>query len=70
MQSLTNLIGALQHDYSFSVITTAYDLLSNEPYLSIKQNEWNNVSLPNIQNPIKVWYAGKGAFGEKDSTRT
>lgn len=59
VQSLTNLIGALQYDYSFSVITTAYDLLSNEPYPAINQNEWNNISLPNVQEQIKVWYAGK-----------
>ena len=57
VQSLTNLIGALQYDYSFSVITTAYDLLSNEPYPAINQNEWNNISLPNVQQQ-KVFLFG------------
>lgn len=59
VQSLVNLITALQNEYSFVVITTAFDLISHNPYDTVQQNRWNNVSLPNGAE-IKVWYAGKG----------
>lgn len=60
VQSLTNLIVALQQRYSFSVITTAYDLMSDLPYADVAQNSWNTVSLPKVNETIQVWYAGKG----------
>ncbi len=59
VQSLTNLIGALKNEYSFSVVTTAYDLLSEVPYDSIKLNSWNEVLIPGVQKKMKIWYAEK-----------
>lgn len=60
IQSLTNLVLALQNEFSFSVITTAYDLLSDRPYDSVIQNTWNEVQFPNYNGTLSVWYAGKG----------
>ncbi len=62
VQSLTNLMAALQNHYSFSVLTTAYDLMSDKPYDTVQQNSWNTICLPNMIEPVKVWYAGKSSL--------
>lgn len=60
MQSLTNLILTLEHFYDFSVLTTAYDLLSVQPYPNVKENSWNTVKLPGATTPLEVYFAGHG----------
>jgi glycosyltransferase involved in cell wall biosynthesis len=57
IQSLVNLVLTLQHEYTFKVVTTAYDMHAIEPYPNIKLNSWNTVQLaPNTQS-IEVWYS-------------
>lgn len=57
IQSLVNMMIALQHEYTFKVVTTAYDMHETEPYSNIQLNHWNTVQLaPNI-SPIEVWYS-------------
>ena len=57
IQSLVNMVLALQHEYTFKVVTTAYDMHETEPYYNIQLNHWNTVQLaPNI-SPIEVWYS-------------
>ncbi len=60
VQSLTNLMIALQHQYSFAVLTTGYDLMADEPYKSVELDMWNEISIPSIDSPINIWYASKG----------
>lgn len=57
IQSLVNMVAALQENYDFKVITTAYDLHSTKAYPAISVNSWNEVILPGCTQPIQVWYA-------------
>lgn len=57
IQSLVNMIGALQLAYNFKVITTAHDLHSTETYTDISVDSWNDVMLPECTLPIQVWYS-------------
>ncbi|MDE3235849.1 MAG: glycosyltransferase [Bacteroidota bacterium] len=57
IQSLANMINTLGDQYSFSVITAAYDLNEVQPYASIQLAKWNTLSLG--KHNIPVWYTGK-----------
>ena len=57
VQSLANLIMALQQDYEFIVMTSAYDLGAAKPYPTIQTNQWNDLAIGNTI--IKIWYADK-----------
>lgn len=59
MQSITNMIIALQHNYQFYVITTAFDLMCKDKYDSVEIDCWNQVQLPGAMELINVWYSGK-----------
>ncbi len=65
IQSLTNLVIALQNHYSISVITSAYDLHSNTCYDNILINSWNALTLPGTTSPLTIWYAGKNNLNGK-----
>lgn len=56
VQSLTNLIIALQHQFQFYVSTTAFDLTATKPYENCNTNCWQNIFLNN-NSPVNVWYA-------------
>lgn len=55
VQSIVNLIGSLNKEYNFSVITSAYDLNEITPYANIKPDEWNEINLNEIV--LKCFYA-------------
>lgn len=57
IQSLTNLIIALEHEIDFSVFASAYDLSMTEPMSAIKINSWNEVNLVGAQKELNVFYA-------------
>jgi len=57
IQSITNLILALQDKYSFSVITSAYDLQSKHLLPNINPDKWNSIHLPGSTPAIPVWYS-------------
>lgn len=57
IQSITNLILALQDKYSFSVITSAYDLQSKHLLPNINPDKWNSIHLPGSTLAIPVWYS-------------
>lgn len=57
IQSLVNMILALQHEYTFKVVTTAYDMHETEPYSNIQLNHWNTVQLAPNTPSIEVWYS-------------
>jgi glycosyltransferase involved in cell wall biosynthesis len=57
IQSLVNMMIALQHEYDFKVITTAFDLNETQPYQNIQLNAWNKVQLTNNTPAIEVWYS-------------
>ncbi|MCU0321388.1 MAG: glycosyltransferase [Chitinophagaceae bacterium] len=57
IQSLVNMVLALQHVYTFKVITTAYDMHTTKPYPNIQLNSWNTVQLAPKTQPIEVWYS-------------
>lgn len=59
IQSLTNLVIALEANYTISVITSAYDLHSTNAYPGITINSWNTISIPGSKNTINVFYADK-----------
>lgn len=56
VQSLTNLIIALQYQFRFYVSTTAFDLTATKPYENCNTNCWQNI-LINNNTPVNVWYA-------------
>lgn len=58
IQSLTNLILALEHNYNFYMATAAYDIRSTVVLENIEVDKWNEIMLPNSQKVISVWYAG------------
>ncbi len=57
IQSLVNMVLALQHEYTFKVVTTAYDMHETEPYSNIQLNHWNTVQLAPNTPSIEVWYS-------------
>lgn len=63
IQSLVNMVQTLQHEFTFKVVTTAYDLNSTEPYNDIQLDSWNEVTLSVGMQPVKVWYASTPSIG-------
>lgn len=59
IQSLTNLVIALEQYYKISVLTSAYDLYAPDKYPNINLNFWNEVTVSASSKPINIWYAGK-----------
>ncbi len=57
IQSLVNMILALQDVYEFKVITTAFDLNETVVYSNISINQWNTIGLHSQTEPIQVWYS-------------
>lgn len=57
IQSLVNMVLALQQEYTFKVVTTAYDMHEVEPYPNIQLNSWNTVQLAPNTPSIEVWYS-------------
>ena len=51
------MINTLGDQYSFAVISAAYDLNEVQPYASIQLSKWNTLSLG--KQRIPVWYADK-----------
>lgn len=58
IQSLVNMVTALQDRYEFKVITTACDLRATDPYPGITMDAWNEIRITPNSPPVKVWYAG------------
>lgn len=56
IQSIINLVIALQDKYTFYIITSAYDLQSSSALDNITPNSWNNINLPGCESPVSVWY--------------
>jgi glycosyltransferase involved in cell wall biosynthesis len=63
IQSLLNLTNNLCSLYSMFIITSAYDLNTNDPYENIEIDSWNYVKLPGSNKLIPVYYNGKGRPG-------
>lgn len=57
IQSLVNMVLALQQAYTFKVLTTAFDLQANAPYTGIQLNSWNSIQLNSNTQPIEIWYS-------------
>lgn len=57
IQSLVNMIGALQEVYHFRVITTGYDLNEQTAYESVDLDCWNVIQLPSQQTVTEIWYS-------------
>ncbi len=57
IQSLVNMIDALNNEFDFRVITTAFDLNDTTPYTNIFTNSWNDVTFTDKNYSIKVWYS-------------
>lgn len=66
IQSLVNLVLAMQHQYEFYVATTAYDLQTATPYPNVVCNKWVDKQLTPNALPVKVWYSSnvKPAYKE------
>lgn len=66
IQSLVNMVIAMQHKYDFYIATTAYDMQAKEPYKNVALNQWTDVVLSNNGLPVKVWYSAtpKPSFKE------
>lgn len=60
IQSLANLIVALEGEYNFRVLCSAFDLGESKPYNHITLNQWNTVHLPGSTRSIEVYYAAGG----------
>lgn len=63
VQSLQNMILALQDYYDFYVIANAYDLNDEEYYDGVITDDWNEVVLSKDARPIQVWYASHKSPG-------
>lgn len=63
VQSLTNLVLALQQEYDISVVASAYDLNDEHMLDNVKPDQWSQVILPQSSSAVHVWYAGKGKPG-------
>ncbi len=58
VQSLVNMIATLSSQYTFKVVTYAYDLGETQPYAGITPDQWTNINLaPDV--PITCWYASR-----------
>jgi hypothetical protein len=44
----------------FFIVVSGYDFEENKPYEKISLNTWNDVLLPGLTEPVKVWYSEKG----------
>jgi glycosyltransferase involved in cell wall biosynthesis len=60
IQSLSNLILALQNRYNIFVVTTSYDLGATIPYPNILNDDWNTILYQDVY--IKVWYSSKPTY--------
>lgn len=58
VQSLSNLVVALQHEYDIYVVTGSKDLNDDKP-VAEKTDQWIQVLLPGADLPVHVWYAEK-----------
>lgn len=65
IQSLTNLVFALDGFYNISVITSAYDLHTELPYAAINIDCWNKINLPGVSKAINVYYTSKQGLNLK-----
>ncbi len=63
VQSLQNMVLALQDYYEFYVIANAYDLNDTDYYNGITTDDWNEVMLVKDARPIQVWYASHKSPG-------
>lgn len=63
IQSITNLINLLKEQYEFNIITSAYDVDSNQPYNTVKLNDWNIMQMHGVN--VKIYYADKGNLSVK-----
>jgi len=63
VQSLQNMILALQDLYDFYVIANAYDLNDTDYYTGVVTDDWNEVVLAKDARPIQVWYASHKSPG-------
>ena len=57
IQSLVNMVVALQDSFTFKVITTGFDLNETAAYSTISVNEWNTIVLQPQTEAIQVWYS-------------
>lgn len=57
IRSLENIIGKLDNEYDFYVVTGGYDLGEKTPLKNIMLDAWNNIQLE--QSNVKVWYDEK-----------
>lgn len=63
VQSLQNMVLALQGYYDFYVISNAYDLNDTDYYNGITTDDWNEVVLTKDARAIQVWYASHKSPG-------
>jgi len=70
IQSLVNLVLAMQHQYEFYIATTAYDMQTATPYPNVVCNKWVNTQLTPNALPVKVWYSSNIKPGYKELLQT
>ena len=70
IQSLVNLVLAMQHQYEFYVATTAYDMQTATPYPNVVCNKWVDTQLTPNALPVKVWYSPNIKPGYKELLHT
>ena len=56
VQSLVNMVMALNDVFEFKIVTTAFDLHATQPYLNVQLNKWNEIKLYN-DTTVDVWYS-------------
>lgn len=56
IQSLVNMVQALEQVYIFKIITSAYDLNSENTYEGVQLDTWNSMQLPGSNLSVNVWY--------------
>jgi glycosyltransferase involved in cell wall biosynthesis len=69
IQSVTNLVKALQHDYRMFIVTGSGDLNDPSTLPGIQPDAWNDVILPGSDKSIKVWYGKKKRPGMQEFKR-
>lgn len=57
IQSLTNLVIALQYEFEIYIFCSSSDLNDDNP-VSDLTNQWIKLVLPGAEIPVQVWYAG------------
>jgi len=57
IQSLANLVAAINSSFDIYIITSAFDLNAGKAYEGIISNEWNVIDLPGTEKPINVYYS-------------